>query len=149
MSSEELVLTIEKPGFKVKLHKSLLEVDLKRGVRKELEDALESNPTLRESLGLLFQSVIPLDVPLKDIESVGLDNKKRVKIAIPHRRDITIPLTPNESRRLIEKLNELIPVAKQKERERLLASLEAKKELLRERITSKKAMGEILARERE
>jgi len=149
MSSEELVLTIDKPGFKVKLHKSLLEVDLKLGVRKELEDALESNPTLRGSLGLLFQSIIPLDVPLKDIESVDLDNKKQVRIAIPHRRDITIPLKPNESRRLIEKLNELIPKAKQKETERLLASLEAKKELLRERMASKKAMGEVLARERE
>lgn len=149
MSTKDLVLVIEKPGFEVKLHKSLLEVDLKKGTRKKLENALESNPSLRGSLGFLFQNVIPLDVPLKDIESVELDKKQHVKLAIAHRRDITIPLEAKESKKLINKLNKLIPIAKQEERERLLRSLETKKELTRERVESKKAMGQILARERE
>ena len=149
MSTKDLVLVIEKPSFEVKLHRSLLEVDLKKGTRKKLEDALESNPSLRGSLGFLFQNVIPLDVPLKDIESVELDKKQHVKLAIAHRRDITIPLEAKESKKLINKLNKLIPIAKQEERERLLRSLETKKELTRERVESKKAMGQILARERE
>jgi hypothetical protein len=51
---------------------------------------------------------------LKDIESVTIDKNGAAKIAIPHRRDIVIPLEPDESKRLVGKLNELIPIAKQK-----------------------------------
>ena len=120
-------MLIDKPHFKVKLHQSLLEVDLKEGVKKELEDVVEANPTLRGSLGFLFQNVVPLDVPLKDIESVEQNEKGQVKIKIPHRRDITIPLEPNESKKLISKLNELIPIEKQREIERILTSEETKR----------------------
>ena len=125
MPAEDLVMAIDKPNFKVKLHRSLLEVDLKEGVKKELEDVVEANPTLRGSLGFLFQSVIPLDVALKDIESVELDEKRQVKIIIPNRKDIAIPLEPDESKKLIDKLNELISIEKQREMERMLASARA------------------------
>ena len=128
-------MLIDKPHFKVKLHQSLLEVDLKEGVKKELEDVVEANPTLRGSLGFLFQNVVPLDVPLKDIESVEQNKKGQVKIIIPHRKDITIPLEPNESKKLIDKLNELIPIEKQKERERIL-TLEKRKRLRRLKMLS-------------
>lgn len=127
MATDDLVMVIDKPHFKVKLHQSLLEVDLKEGVKKELEDVVEASRILRGSLGFLFQNVIPLDVPLKDIESVEQDEKGQVKIKIPHRRDITIPLEPNESKKLISKLNELIPIEKQREIERILASEETKR----------------------
>jgi len=120
MGEEDVVMVIEKPHFKVKLHSSLLEVDLKEGVRKELEDVLEAKPALRESLGFLFQTIVPLDVPLKDIESAVVDKKGQVKITIPSRRDITIPLESKESKRLVDKLNELIPVEKERaERQRV------------------------------
>ena len=122
MTAEDLVMVIDRSHFTVKLHQSLLEVDLKEGAKKELEDIVEANPILRGSLGFLFQSVIPLDVPLRDIESVEQNEKGQVKIMIPHRKDIIIPLEPNESKKLISKLNELIPLEKQKERERTLAS---------------------------
>ncbi len=112
--TDELVMTIDKPHFAVKLHKTLLEVDVKEGIRKELEAVVEKRPALRESLGLLFQSVIPLDVQLRDIESVGLDDKGRVKVKIPMRKDIVIPLDGAESQQLIDKLNELIPPEKEK-----------------------------------
>jgi hypothetical protein len=125
MASEDLVMVIDKPHFTVKLHRSLLEVDLKEGVKKKLEDFVEANPTLRGSLGFLFQSVIPLDVALKDIESVELDEKGQVKIIIPNRKDIAIPLEPDESKKLIDKLNELISIEKQREMERMLASARA------------------------
>lgn len=144
MATEDLVMVIDKPHFTVKLHRSLLEVDLKAGVKKELEDVVEANPILRGSLGFLFQNVIPLDVVLKDIESVELDEKGQVKIIIPHRKDITIPLEPDESRKLIDKLNELIPIEKQKEIERILASEKAKIEQAR-----KRAEGRFLADEAE
>lgn len=133
MSAEDLVMVIDKPNFKVKLHQSLLEVDLKEGVRKELEDVVEANPILRGSLGFLFQTVIPLDVPLKNIESVELNEKGHVKIVIPNRRDINIPLEPDESKKLIDKLNELIPIEKQREKERMFAASRRASEIDREK----------------
>jgi len=128
MVTEDLVMTIEKPHFTVKLYRGLLEVDLKEGVKKELEEVVEATPILRGSLGFLFQSVIPLDVALKDIESAELDEKDQVKIKIPNRRDIMVPLDPNESKRLVNKLKELIPIEKQKELERMLAVARAAKQ---------------------
>ena len=114
MSDEDIVMTIDKPHFTVKLHTTRLEVDLKEGARKELEKLLEANPTFRDSVGLLFQTVIPIDARLRDIRSVGLDKKGRVKIDIPRRKDLTIPLNEEESKRLIDKLNELIPPEKER-----------------------------------
>jgi hypothetical protein len=118
MDSEDLVMVFDKPHFTVKLHQTLLGVDLKEGVRKKLEDFVESNPHMRESLGVLFQTVIPLDVQLKNITAVSLNEKGHVKIVIPHRRDITIPLEKDEAIKLADKLNELIPVEQAKEAER-------------------------------
>jgi len=119
-TAEDVVMVIDKPHFQVKLHETLLEVDLKKGIRKELEDVLEAKPIIRESLGFLFQTIVPLDVPLKDVESVNVDKKGQVKIATPLRKDIVIPLKPNEAKRLVEKMNELIS----REKERVLRDLE-------------------------
>jgi len=112
------IVTIDKPHFVVKLYKDVLEVDLKEGAKKELEDVVEANPILRESLGILFQTVIPLDIALSRIESTEVDKDGRLKIVIPLRRDIIIPLDHNESKELVEKLNELVPLAKAKARAR-------------------------------
>ncbi len=122
MNEDQPILLFDKPHFVVKLHETLLEMDLKEGSRKKIEDFVESNPHLRESIGLLFQNIIPLDVELKNIDSVVLDDKGHVKVAIPHRRDITIPLEGEEANMLIAKLNELIPIEKQKEAERIRTS---------------------------
>jgi hypothetical protein len=116
MTTEDVVMVIDKPHFVVKLHTTLLQVNLKEGIRKDLEDVIEAKPILRDSLGLLFQTVIPLDVHLKDIQSVSINEKGHVKIAIPSRKDLVIPLNQNESRTLIEKLNELIPIEKERAR---------------------------------
>jgi hypothetical protein len=122
MEKEDVVMVIEKPHFKVKLHSTLLEVDLKEGAKKELEEVLESKPALRESLGFLFQTIIPLDVALKDIKSAVVSKKGQVKIAIPSRRDIIIPLESKESKRLVDKLNELIPIEKERAERQLEVS---------------------------
>jgi hypothetical protein len=114
MSDEDVVLAIEKPHFIVRLHSTYLEVDLKEGARKQLEKLMEANPGFRDSVGLLFQTVVPVDVRLRDIRSVGLDKKNRVKIDVPHRKDITIPLDEKESKLLLDKLNELIPPEKER-----------------------------------
>jgi len=127
MATEDMVMIIEKPHFTVKLHKTLLEVDLKKGIKKELEDALEAKPWLRESLGFLFQTIVPLDVPLKDIESVNVDKKGHVKVTIPSRKDIVIPLKRDESERLAEKMTELIAT----EKERVMRDLQESKKTRR------------------
>jgi hypothetical protein len=124
MSTEDLVLKIDKPHFVVKLHKDLLEVDLKDGAKKELEDAIEKNSALRKSLGILFQTIVPLDIPLKDIDSVQVNDDGKLKIMIPMRRDITIPLTEEEAEKLAEKLNGLVRLAKENELKRIAASRE-------------------------
>jgi hypothetical protein len=145
MSTEDVIMVINKPHFRVKLHSNLLEVDLKEGLRKELEDVLEAKPILRDNLGYLFQQVIPLDVPLKDIESATVDKKGKTKITLPHRKDIIIPLKAIESKKLVAKLNELIPVEKAKEVEKMLQSEKTKAE-----YDSKKGWVESVAeRERE
>jgi hypothetical protein len=127
MATEDLVMVIDKPHFVVKLHKTLLEVDLKEGAKKKLEDALEAHPAIRDSVGLLFQTIIPLDILLRHIDSASADEDGRVKIAIPHRRDIHIPLERNEAKRLVEKMNELIPAEKARAAEELEESDKAKK----------------------
>ncbi len=133
MTSKETVLVIEKPYLTVKLHERLLEVDFAEGMRKELEDVLEVRPALRETIGFLFQTAIPLDVEIKDIESATVDKKGQVKVAIPFRKDLVIPLKPEESKRLVEKLKELIPkekaraIKEQQESERVKGAAEPRR----------------------
>jgi len=129
MTTEDLVMVIDKPHFIVKLHKTLLQVDLKKGAKKELEDFLEAKPILRESLGFLFQTIVPLDVALKHIESARVDDNGQVRMVIPHRKDIVIPLNRNESERLVEKMSELIAEEKEKVVLGLLESEKARKKL--------------------
>jgi hypothetical protein len=110
MMPDDTLMLIEKPHMRVKLRPRKLEVDLTEGVRKEIENLVESREALRETLGFMFQTLIPLDVPLKDIQSTGLDEKGRVKIVIPHRRDLHIPLPSRESEAFLAKLDEALSV---------------------------------------
>ena len=118
----------------MKLHSDILEVDLKEGVRKELEALAEARPFLRDSLGWMFQSIIPLDVHLYEIEEVKTDKKGQLQIKIPGRRDIHIPLEPHEATQLTEKMNELIPPEKEKARQR--EKLRQEIERQREQVTT-------------
>ncbi len=105
------VLKIDKPYFVVRLYEDVLEVDLKEGAKKEFEDVVEAHHITRESLGVLFQTIVPLDVALYTIESVEVSDDGKLKIVIPLRRDIVIPLEINESKELAKKINKLIPSA--------------------------------------
>jgi len=116
LTANDIVMLIEKPHVTVKLHERVLEVDLTGGFKKELEDIVEARPVLRQTVGFLFQTIIPLDVPLKDVETTTLDERGRVKIVIPHRRDLVIPLTPDESKPFLIKLDWLIALEKQRVR---------------------------------
>ena len=132
MTSNKVLLQIIKPRFIVKVERDALQVDLQKGVIKELEDVLEATPDLRDTLGFFFQTLIPLDVPLKDIDHVESNENGVIKIVIPMRRDILLPLTIAEAQQLDDKLHELIPLAKQRYFERLLASQKAEENIERD-----------------
>lgn len=127
MTEKELVMVIDKPDFVVKLYEDTLEVDLKKGVRKELEDFLESRPFLKENVGFAFQTIVPIDVRLEDIKSAYVDREiipgvvaqgwARAKIVIPKRKDLIIPLEPDECKKFIDTLNKLIRTAKKEKLE--------------------------------
>ncbi len=110
-----LVLEIDKPHFIVRLFSDVLKMDLKGGAKNEIEEALENKPVLRETLGAILSIFAPLHIRLSDIDSVNADEKGTVKIVLPHRRDVTIPLNPDEASKLAAKMNDLIPDAKRKE----------------------------------
>jgi len=114
LSEKPAILVLDKPHFQVRLDQSTLKVDLKEGVRHEIEKLAEARPALRDTLGWVFQTIVPWNVRLDEIERVDCEASGRVNIKIPHHRDIHIPLDPVESVRLVDKLNELIPIEKER-----------------------------------
>jgi hypothetical protein len=129
---------IDKPHFQVKLLSDLLKVDLKEGTRAEIDKLVGNRPALRDTLGWMFQTIVPLDVHLWQIEKVTVESTGKVNITIPHRRDIHIPLEPLEAERLVEKMNELIPIEKERRVERELAEKAAEKDMARQRTEALK-----------
>ncbi len=115
---KEPLLVVEKPKFVVRLYDDVLDVDLKEGARREFEHLIEDRAALRKSLGFLFQTVYPSDIPLSRIGSVEVDDNGQLKIIIPRHVDILIPLEFEESWRLAKQLRELVPRARAKKSER-------------------------------
>ena len=109
---EDPILVIDKPDFVLRLHKDLIEVDLKEGGKAKLEDAIEKNPLLRKTFGYVLQSTIPSDVELCDIKSCEVDVKGQLKLVIPRHVDIVLPLGVDDANRLAWELRDLIPLAK-------------------------------------
>ena len=101
---------------------------MKEGVRREIEKLAEARPILQETLGWMFQTIIPLNVQLWEIERAEVDAGGKVNLIIPHRRDLHIPLDPGDGRKLVDKLNELIPAEKARELERIRTSEAARLE---------------------
>jgi len=132
------VFMIDKPHFQVKLQSDLLKVDLKEGARAEIDKLVGNRPALRDTLGWMFQTIVPLDVHLWQIEKVTVEPAGKVSITIPHRRDIHIPLEPLEAERLVEKMNELIPIEKERRVEREMAEQAAEKDRDRQRAETLK-----------
>jgi hypothetical protein len=120
MSKSNLVLKIDRPHFTVELYGNVLKIDLKEDAKNEIKEGVEAKSSLGRILGRILNMFAPLHVRLSDIGSVEADNTGNVKIALPHHRDMVIPLEPSDARKLVDKLNELIPAEKEKELERLM-----------------------------
>jgi len=58
-------------------------VELKEGAKKEFEDVIESDPLLKKSLDVVFQTVIPSGISLSAIDTVEVDEKGQLKIVVP------------------------------------------------------------------
>jgi hypothetical protein len=116
------ILQIEDPHFTVRLYEDFLKVNLKGSFKNDVEEALENKPVLKRTIGAILSVFVPLNIRLKDIDSVNLDEEGKLKIVLPHRRDIVLPLERKDAEHLIEKLNEWIPKAKKKELKRIIRS---------------------------
>ena len=132
MSETDLVLQIDHPNFTIKVTNDLLRIDVKGNVKNEIEEALENAPGLRETIGSILSVFAPLHIRLSDIDSVKMEKTGEVKIALPHHRDANIPLQTEEAEKLVCKLNQLIPEAKQREMERKVREERERQIILKE-----------------
>jgi len=110
------ILVIDKPDFVVTLHECWIDVALKKGAKAKLENAIERNPLLRKTLGVVLQSEIPSDVQLCDVKSVDVDGEGRLRLVIPGHVDIVLPLGVEDANRLADELKDLIPMAKDRKK---------------------------------
>jgi len=138
LPEKPVVFMVDKPHFDVKLLSDMLKVDLKEGTRAEIDKLVGNRTALRDTLGWVFQTIVPLDVHLWQIEKVTVEPSGNVNIRIPHRRDIHIPLEPMEAEKLVEKMNELIPIEKERKVERELAEKSAENEREKQKAQTQK-----------
>lgn len=120
MSEATEILRIDRPHFTIEVSESLLRIDLKGSAKNDIEEALENKPVLKQTIGNILEMFIPLHVRLSDIDSVHMDKNGKVVITLPHRKDVVIPLEPEDAKRLVDKLNQLVPAAKDKELRRII-----------------------------
>ena len=130
MSEGKAVLEIEGSHFTLRLYEDWLRIDLRGNTRDEIAEALENKPVLKQSIGSILEIFAPLHIHLSDIDSVRTDSLGKVKLVLPRRRDVTIPLTVNEAKTFVDTLNPLIEKEKEKkiqQIEELKASLQRAK----------------------
>ncbi len=138
MSEKSVILSIDKQHFTVRLYENLLKIDLKGSTRNDIVEALENKQILRETMGEILGIFIPLHINLSDIDSVYMDKTGKVEVSLPRHRNITIRLEVKEAKQLVDRLNQLIPEAKERElkhlmeRHKLQKIDEAERELAKE-----------------
>ena len=120
MSETDLILEIDHPNFIIKVTNDLLKIDVKGTVKNEIEETLENTRGLSETIGRILSVFVPLHICLSDIDSVKMEKTGEVKITLPRHRDVSIPLRTEEAEKLVIKLNQLIPEAKQRDIERTI-----------------------------
>jgi hypothetical protein len=113
MPEKDVILEIDHPHVVIRLSEDFLRIDVKGSFKDKVEEALGSTPILEEVFGFF----VPRHVRLCDIDSARIEETGEVKIVLRHGRDITLPLGADEAKRLVDKLNELIPSAKARELE--------------------------------
>ena len=131
MSQAKTILEIDDPHFTLKLYEDRLKIDLKGNTKNEIVEALENKPVLRYSIGNILDIFAPLHIHLNEIDSAQMGSSGNVKLVLPWRRDVTLPLEANKAKMLVDTLNPLI--AKEKEKEARRAIIERRAEVARAR----------------
>jgi hypothetical protein len=128
LDKSDLIMRIDKKSFSVMLYESLLKLEPNESIVHQLEEALENKPILKDIFGEILHIFAPFHVRLSQIDNVSADKKGNVRLIIPHHRDVAIPLSLEESRNLVDKLNELIPKEKERELERYVSQRRIERE---------------------
>jgi len=127
MPEDPPVLEIDEPHVTIRLYENVLKIDLKGTTKNEIEEALENKPVLKETLGNILGLFVPLHIRLTEIHSAKVNAAGKVKLDLHHHRDITVPLEEKEAEKLVDKLNELIPKAKERELMRMIREARSQK----------------------
>jgi hypothetical protein len=131
------VFEVKEPHITVRLYENLLKIDLRGSFKNEIEEALENKPVLKETFGNILGMFVPLHIRLSDINSVHMDETGKIKVKLSLHRNIVIPLERDDGERLVEKLNQLIPKAKNQEiRERIMKRRARRKREKSKRVPS-------------
>ena len=127
------VIEVDDPHFTIKLSDSLLIIDLKGSFKNDLEEAIENKPVLKETIGKVLGIFVPLHIRVSDIDSVHLDENGKIKVSLPHHRDIVIPLEHKEGvEKLFENLNQLVSKVEAEKIQEIKARRRAEKEKIQE-----------------
>jgi hypothetical protein len=127
-----IVLAVENPHFRIRLYEDLLKIDLKGSFKNEIEEALENKPVLKETVGRILGIFVPLHIRVGEIDSVHIDETGKIKVSLPHHRNIVILLERKEdAEKLVEKLNQLISKARTAKIKERVAMRRAKRKLKR------------------
>ena len=112
----------------MKLYPEVLTLHVKESAIGDFEKLAEETPSLRDTLRWLLHTILPLHIRLSDVEKVEADESGRITIKMPARKDIHIPLSLEESRKLVDKLTELIPEKRKELFQKKKMAEEAKEE---------------------
>ena len=133
MTKTITVIEVDDPHFTIKLTDSLLIIGLKGSFKNDLEEAIENKPVLKETIGKVLGIFVPLHIRVSDIDSVHLDENGKIKVSLPHHRDIVIPLEHKEdAEKLFENLNQLVSKVEAEKIQEIKARRRAEKEKIQE-----------------
>ena len=117
MTKSRMVLKLDNHHFAVRLYENLLKIDLKGSLKNEIEEGLENKPVLKETIGKIFGIFVPLNIQVDEIRSVNMDDTGKTTINLLNHRAVDLPFECKEdAEELVEKLNQMISIAKTRER---------------------------------
>ena len=137
------VLKVENPHFTIKLSEDILKIDLKGSFKNRIEEAIENKPVLKDTVGRILGIFVPLHIRVSEIDSVKMDETRKVKINLPYHRNITIPFENKENaQKFVQKLNQLIFDSKTEKIKEHVEIKQAKKKIKLTREKAKKKSAE-------
>src|SRR2546426_12840311 len=92
----------------------MLKVDLKEGTRAEIDRLVGNRTALRDTLGWMFQTIVPLDVHLWQVVEGRGEPSGDDSIRVPHSKDVHIPLEPLDEESMEWKMNMINPIEKER-----------------------------------